>query len=306
MVAVSPPLVFSTEFDPQTGIAVEVAPGVVRICAPNAGPFTFTGTNTFIVGSGPVAIIDPGPDDAAHLDAILDAVGDREIAAIVLTHTHRDHCELVPRLKTIIGAPVWSGGQRRLAKAGGVFSLGLLERSHHPDPVADRVLSEGEALVFGEVELTVIATPGHCSNHLAFAISGSDAVLVGDHLMGWSSTVVAAPDGNLADYLTSLDKLIALGPKRYIPSHGGQIADGPAFARAIRTHRLMRNTQILNALRPAGISLTALTRKLYPQLQGQVFIGARQTVLAHAHYLEARGDLRLKRGLFGTRLVPNR
>lgn len=288
-------------FDPQTGTLVPVVPGLARLTAPNATPYTFTGTNTFLIGHDSVAVLDPGPDDDAHLDAILAVAGGRPIEAILLTHTHIDHCALVRRLKDKTGAPVVFGGRHRLSRP-----LKFLERNpfgHASDYalVPDREIADGDRLDFGGVALNAVATPGHCANHFAFALDGTNTVLIGDHLMAWNTTLVATPDGNLADYLASLDRLEALPQAHYVPAHGGEIEDGPARVRAVRAHRLMRNGQILKALKAGPMSLSRLAERIYPDVTPKVRVGARRTLLSHLEYLEGTGALRITRTPFGIR-----
>lgn len=293
------------EFDPRVGELVPVANGVSRLTAPNASPYTFTGTNTFIIGHESVAVLDPGPDDDVHLKAILDAAGGRKIEAILLTHTHIDHCALAPRLKAATGAPLVFGGRHRLSRP-----LKFLERNpfNHAaayDLLPDVEISDGQALRFGSVDLVAVATPGHCANHFAFAIAGTNKALTGDHLMAWNTTLVATPDGSLTDYMASLDRLEALEQTHFIPAHGGEIEDGPARARAVRAHRQMRNGQILEALKSGTMSLSRLALQIYPDVTPRVRTGAKRTLLSHLEFLEARGDVRLRRtpfGLFATRI----
>jgi len=306
MVAPNPPIAFDTDFVPETGRAVAVAPSVERVTASNAGPYTFTGTNSFIVGDGPVFVLDPGPDDTGHLEALRRAVGGRKVEAIVLTHTHRDHTALVGRLRQVTGAPVWFGGRHRRSRPARLFEF---------DPVAsdsdwtlrpDRVLAEGERITAGGVELEVIATPGHCANHLAFGLVGTPWLLTGDHIMGWNSTLVPVPDGSMADYLHSLERVIGLAYQHYLPAHGGPIGDGPTYARALLAHRERRNTQVVEAVEAGATSLTQLLRRIYPTLALPLQGAARMTLKAHVEYLADRGRIGARHGLLGLSLFPQR
>jgi glyoxylase-like metal-dependent hydrolase (beta-lactamase superfamily II) len=243
-----PPLPFDTAFDPDRGRAVPVLENVVRVTASNAGPFTFTGTNSFIVGRDRVAVLDPGPDDPAHRDALLAAVGGRPVEAIVLTHTHKDHSAGVDPLRAATGAPLWFAGPHRLSRPARLFELNALARDCDWGLTPDRTFFDGETFEIGGVGIVAIATPGHCANHMSYGIAGTDRLLTGDHIMGWNSTLVAVPDGSMADYLASLRKVIALPYAQYIPAHGGPITDGPTYARALLAHRELRNRQVVDAV----------------------------------------------------------
>lgn len=292
---------YRTDFAPQTGTPVELADGVVRVTAPNRGPYTFTGTNSFLLGGADVAVLDPGPDDTAHFDALIAAIAGRRVAAIVLTHTHADHCALVPRLQKATGAPLLSGGPHRFSRRPGWRERLMLGRGHGFRLRPDTTLVDGQTLELDGLTLTALATPGHCVNHFAFAVDGTSMLLSGDHVMGWNSTVIASPDGNLADYLASLDKIAARRQTHYVPAHGGTISDGPGFARALKSHRLMRNEQILKALETGSKSLAQLTAAIYPRLKGRLALAARQTLLAHVEYLTERGQTGLKHGVVADR-----
>lgn len=272
---------FITDFDARPGTAVPVAADVVRVTAPNPGPMTFTGTNSFVIGAGAVLVLDPGPADRRHLAALTAAIAGRKVVAILLSHGHRDHSALAGRLARATGAPIWSGA------AG-----------------CDRRLRDGERIAAGDTALEVIATPGHSADHLCFALRGTPAMLTGDHVMGWSSTAITPPDGDLGAYLSSLDRLIARPERLYLPAHGGPIADGPAFAAALRAHREMRNRQIVELVDAGAGTRRALLRAIYPGLRGRRRIAAAVTLGAHLRHLAVAGRIAMRPGLFGPRLRP--
>lgn len=304
MAAPKPQLVFDTAFDPQTGTPVPVAEGLVRVTAPNAGPYTFTGTHAFIIGNERVFLLDPGPDDPRHAEALIAAIGGRAVEAILLTHTHRDHSALAARMRERLKAPLWFGGPHRLSRPARWGEVNAVSGSSDWKLRPDRTLADGERIAAGGIELEIIATPGHCANHLAFGVVGTDLLLTGDHIMGWNSTLVSVPDGSMADYFASLDKVLATGYRRYHPAHGGPIQDGPAYARALKAHRETRNEEIRAAVRAGSRSIGAIVRAVYPGLALNLVPAARMTVAAHVEYLEARGALEVRRGLLGRRIVP--
>jgi glyoxylase-like metal-dependent hydrolase (beta-lactamase superfamily II) len=300
-----PPLVFDRNFDPQTGRAVAVADGILRVTAPNAGPYTFTGTNSFVLGRERVMVIDPGPEVAAHREALGRAIGGRTVEAIVLTHTHKDHSAAARALKAETGAPIWFGGQHRPSRAKRwAFERDPVARESDTELVPDRVLVDGETVAVGGIGLEVMATPGHCKNHLCFAVAGTEMLLTGDHVMGWSSTLVPVPDGSMADYLASLAKIIASPYAVYHPAHGGPIADGRAYAEALLAHREMRNEQMRMAVKAGVRSLKEIRRRLYPMLPWALLGAAWMTLRAHAEYLEERGEVKVKMGIWGIEVHP--
>lgn len=304
MVAPQTPLVFDTAFAPRTGEAVPVIDGILRVTAPNAGPYTFTGTNSFIIGTDRVAVLDPGPDDSAHRNALVAAIAGRPVDAILLTHTHRDHSAGAAALAKLTDAPLWFGGPHRLSRAPRLLEINLLKRQGDWDLQPDRALFDGEQFEIGGIGLTAIATPGHCANHFAFGIAGDEWLLTGDHIMGWNSTLIAVPDGSMAEYLDSMRKVIALPYRHYIPAHGGPIASGPAYARALLDHRLLRNRQIVEAVDAGVRSINGLLDRMYPTLKAKLRMAAHMTLSAHIEYLADKGEIQARRTLLGVRLSP--
>lgn len=306
MVAPNPRLAFDTDFDPQTGQPVPVGPGLVRITAPNAGPYTFKGTNSFLIGGDELLVLDPGPDDASHFAALQTAINGRRVLGIVLTHTHRDHTALARRLKEATGAPLCFGGRHRSSRRPRFFEFDPVAADSDWSLVPDRILVEGDLIGTSSVALEVIATPGHCANHLAFGVVGTPTLFTGDHIMGWNSTLVPVPDGSMDDYLRSLEKVLGLAYRHYLPAHGGPIADGPAYARALLGHREMRNSQVVAAVEAGATSLAELQKRIYPTLALPLQAAARMTLKAHVEYLAERDRIGAATGLVGLRLSPRR
>ncbi len=304
MAAPPPPLIFDTGFAPETDRPVEVLPGVVRVTAGNAGPYTFTGTNSFIIGTARLAVLDPGPDDAAHRAALRDATGGRPVEAILLTHTHRDHSAGARALRDATGAPLCFAGRHRLSRPLRPFEINTLARAGDWDLVPDRIVRDGESVAAGDMTLTAVATPGHCANHMAYGTADGAWLFSGDHVMGWNSTLVAVPDGSMADYLDSLRKVIALPYAHYLPAHGGSIADGPAYARALLAHRELRNRQIADAVGAGVRTVPELLARIYPGIAPLLRGAAAMTLRAHVEYLAANGTIGLRRTPFGPRLSP--
>lgn len=296
-------LTFDTAFRPDIGARVDVAPGLARITAPNGSPYTFTGTNSFLIGKESVALVDPGSEDPAHLESLHRAIDGRPLTAILLTHTHRDHSAAAATLAQRYGVPLWFGGQHRLSRPLRRFERNPIKRSCDWDLVPDRTLLDGETIPAGDMSVTVHTTPGHCANHLAFGLPDADILLSGDHVMGWNSTLIAVPDGSMADYFASLDKVITLPYRHYHPAHGGPIANGPAHAEALRAHRQMRNEQLLAAVSNGARTLGTAVKVIYPTQPAKIRMAARMTMMAHVEYLEARGALKVRRGIFGMRLA---
>ncbi len=305
MPSIASSLPFDTKFDAKPGIPVQVAPEIVRLSAPNASVYTFSGTNSYLVGADELFIIDPGPVDEAHRSALLKAIGGRKIVAVMVTHTHKDHSALARNLADACKAPLWFGGKHRLSRPSRRLEVNPLHKACDWDLVPDRVLEDGDILEVGPMKIQVVATPGHCANHLCFGVAGTPFLFSGDHVMGWNSTLVATPDGSMREYLRSLDRLIKAQWTHYLPGHGGAIpqntgrANGRDFTRALKKYRMLRNQQILDAVAGGASRIGEVVDGLYPQVGLKVRFAARLTVVAHLELLEEQGRLNIRRSLFG-------
>ena len=276
----------ATKFDAPAETIVQLSPLVRRIVCDNPGPFTFTGTCTYIVGQGTgVAIIDPGPDNDGHLAALLDATRGEQIAHIVLTHTHRDHSPLSRALAEKTGAKT-VGCPPYVAKSGAPSGL---DSSHDTDYTPARVLADGDILQGDGWTLEAIATPGHASNHTAYSLREENALFSGDHVMAWSTSIVAPPDGSMSDYMASLDKLRARREAIYWPGHGGPVTDPPRYLRALSHHRRLREVAILNRLDAGDTTIPAMVERIYESLDPRLKGAAALSVYAHLEDLVQRG-----------------
>jgi len=267
-----------------TGQAMRLSDRVRRVLAPNPGPFTFSGTQTYVVGNGSVAVIDPGPDDPAHLDAILAATAGETIAFIACTHTHRDHSPGAAPLKALTGAQV-IGCAPLVLDDSGPRADAAFDRSYSPD----RVLADGETISGPDWTLTALATPGHTSNHLCLALPEEQALFTGDHVMGWSTTVVSPPDGDMAAYMASLALLMDRDDSVYYPAHGDPVTRPRRFVRGLMGHRRQREGQILRLLGKGEGEIPAMVGAMYKGLDPRLFPAAGRSVLAHLIDLRDRG-----------------
>ena len=270
-----------------TGEVIRISPLVRRVLAPNPSPFTYTGTQTYIVGQGEsVAVIDPGPDDARHLESLRAAIAGERATAIVCPHTHRDHSPAAAPLKLATGAEIVGCAPLALEDAGPRADAAF-DRTYAPD----RVLADGERLGGDGWTLEAVATPGHTSNHLCLALPEESALFTGDHVMGWSTSVVSPPDGDMAAYMASLDKLLGRDDAIYYPAHGEPVTEPKRLVRGMMGHRKQREGQIMRLLdtRPSAIPdmVTAMYKGLDPRLHG----AAGRSVLAHLVDLEQRGQV---------------
>jgi len=269
---------------PPVGRVVELEPLVRRVLAGNPSPFTYTGTQTYIVGRGEVAVVDPGPDDPNHVYALLHALGNERVVAILCTHTHRDHSPAAPALKAATGAPIIGCAPLALDDAGP-----RADASFDTDYAPDQVLDDGEQVRGGGWTLEAVATPGHTSNHLCFALNESGALFTGDHVMGWSTTVVSPPDGDMAAYMASLDKLMSRQDRIYYPAHGDLIDNPQRLVRGLAGHRKQREGQILRLLGEGPAAIPAMVERMYVGLDPRLHAAAGRSVLAHLIDLRNRG-----------------
>jgi glyoxylase-like metal-dependent hydrolase (beta-lactamase superfamily II) len=280
---------FDLRFEPVYGEAVEVAPGVERLTANNAGPFTFFGTNTYLVGENSLAVVDPGPDDVGHLEALIRVIGGRPVSHIFVTHTHRDHSPLAKRLQEATGALVCAEGPHRPARALRIGEINPLDASADTDFMPDVRLQEGELVEGDGWAVRAILTPGHAANHASFSLEGTGALLSGDHVMAWSTSIVAPPDGSMADYMASLDKLLERDDRLLLPGHGGPVLSPRPFLRGLMAHRKMRERAIIERLASGDRTIAEMVPAIYRDTDPNLHGAAALSVLAHLEDLVARG-----------------
>lgn len=277
------PLRFLTDFDPAYGECVTVAPGIRRVVAENPSKYTAWGTGTYIVGEGDVAIVDPGPALAAHVDAVLDAVGGENVTAVVVTHTHADHSPATAAIVARTGAVTYGFGPHP--------ESATVEAEEHGDRtfVPDVVVTHGDVVRGESFELECLYTPGHISNHICYADRARGALFPGDHVMAWSTTVISPPDGRIADYLASLDLLLGRDDERYYPTHGPHVDEPHAYVAALAEHRRERETQILELLDRGPLTVGEMVAVLYADVRPELHEPAARSVRAHLVKLVEEG-----------------
>ncbi len=271
---------------------VRLSPLVRRIIADNPGPMTFTGTCTYVVGTGDVAIIDPGPESPAHLAALIEALKGERIRHILVTHTHRDHSAGAVALKAATGAEILGCAPYAAPEDTDSSLEGAHDRTYRPD----RVLADNDEIGGPGYTLKAVATPGHTGNHLAFALPEERALFSGDHVMAWATSVVIPPDGKMGDYMASLEKLLARDDAQYWPGHGGGLAEPQRMVRAMLHHRRMREAAILATLDRGPADIPTLVAALYQGLDPHLRGAAGLSVLAHLRDLATRGLARAPEG----------
>ena len=282
-----------TPFDPAgmpTGTLLQLSPLVGRVLAPNPSPFTYTGTQTYLIGrsppkSGDVAVVDPGPDDAAHIAALLQAIGDRPVRAILCTHTHRDHSPAARPLAERTGAPIIGCAPLTLdddgPRADAAFDAG-----YRPD----HILADGERVAGEGCTLEAVATPGHTSNHLCFALQEEGVLFTGDHVMGWATSVISPPDGDMSDYMRSMQRLLDRRDAIYYPAHGDPVDNPQRLVRGMMGHRKQREGQIVRFLERNGASeIPDMVAEMYKGVDPRLYGAAGRSVLAHLIDLDGRG-----------------
>ncbi len=264
---------------------------IARVLAHNPSAFTYFGTQSYLVGESEVAVIDPGPDLPEHIDALEQAIAGRRLKAIVCTHTHRDHSPASRVLAERTGAPIIGCGPLALEDVGP-----RADAAFDGDYVPDEVLADGDVLEVDGAPLLAVATPGHTSNHLCFAYG--DALLTGDHVMGWSTTVVVPPDGDMADYMASLDKLRKREDRIYYPAHGPAVEKPQQYVRHLVGHRMQRERQILSLIEGQARDIPDIVANAYPGLDPRLINAAGGSVLAHLLDLQRRGLVQQDAGLW--------
>jgi glyoxylase-like metal-dependent hydrolase (beta-lactamase superfamily II) len=282
-------LEFDTHFEPAYGNAVEVAPGVLRLTANNPGPFTFHGTNSYIVGSDRLAVIDPGPDDDSHLAALLKAIAGRPVSHIFVSHTHRDHSPLAARLKEATGAPTLAEGPHRPARPLRIGEINPLDAAADTEFSPDIALADGAVIQGDDWTMRAILTPGHAANHAVFALERTGILFSADHVMAWSTSIVAPPDGAMADYMASLDKLLGRDDRIFFPGHGGPVKEPGKFMRGLKAHRKMRERAIIERLAAGDRTIPEMVAQIYRDTDPRLHGAAGLSVLAHLEDLVSKG-----------------
>jgi len=283
------PLKFDARFEPAYGAAVEVAPGVLRVTANNPSPFTFHGTNSYIVGRDTLAVIDPGPEGEAHFKTLVEAIAGRPVSHIFVSHTHRDHSPLAARLKAATGAVVLAEGPHRPARPLRIGETNPLDASADTDFRPDIALPDDSVITGDGWAIRTVMTPGHTANHAAFALEGTGILFSADHVMAWATSIVAPPDGAMADYMRSLDRLLERHDRVLLPGHGGPVTAPKTFIRGLKAHRKMRERAVLERLKQGDRTIKAVVEAIYSETDPRLHGAAGLSVLAHLEDLVARG-----------------
>ena len=267
---------YNRELDFEYGRVDALTPLLRRVIANNPSAFTFHGTGTYIVGHGQVAIVDPGPDLAEHVDALLDAIRGETVSHILVTHTHTDHSPAVKAVQAAPGAPTFAYGPHGTRPEDGASEGGA-----DYDFAPDHVVGDGDVVTGKGWSVEAVHTPGHCSNHLCFALQEESTLLCGDHVMGWSTSIVSPPDGDMQAYMASLEKVGRHESARYFPTHGGPIDDPKPYVAALLAHRHEREDQILAELAAGPATIAEMVPRMYADVDPKLYPAAARSVLAH-------------------------
>ena len=281
------PIPYNRELDFEYGRVDELTPLLRRVIARNPSAFTFHGTGTYIIGRGQVAVVDPGPDLAEHVDALLEAVRGETVTHILVTHTHIDHSPAVPALQAATGAPTYAFGPHGTRPEDGASEGGA-----DFDFAPDHVVGDGDVITGNGWSVEALHTPGHCSNHLCFALREEDALLCGDHVMGWSTSIVSPPDGDMAAYMASLDKVGRFGAGRYFPTHGAPIDAPDPNVKALIAHRQEREDQIMAELASGPATIAEMVPRMYADVDPKLYPAAARSVLAHLIHMVETGRVK--------------
>jgi glyoxylase-like metal-dependent hydrolase (beta-lactamase superfamily II) len=279
-------IVFERNFEAPYGTLIPVAPRIRRLLANNPSPFTYKGTSVTVIGEGRVAVIDPGPDDARHLAALRAALEGETVTHILLTHTHKDHSPAARALQVWTGAKTYGFGPHPVSKREEGI---VIEEGGDMEFVPDIVVRDKDVIECAGFTIECVHTPGHLSNHICYSLKEEHALFSGDHVMGWSTSVVAPPDGDMGDYLVSLKKLLARDDTVYWPTHGGPIREPKAMVAAYLEHRREREAEILACLRSGIGSIPEIVARIYAGLDPRLKPAASLTVLAHLLQLVREG-----------------
>ncbi len=266
---------------PKYGSVINISPLIRKIMAPNSGPYTLHGTGTYIVGKGSVAVIDPGPYDKLHVKSILNATKREKISHILVTHTHLDHSPAASLLKDSTGAKTFGFGKH----GSGNKELSQDDEGADLEFIPDYHVKDGELFYGPDWTLSSIHTPGHTSNHVCFSLLEENVMFTGDHVMGWSTTVVSPPDGNMGDYINSLKKLLERNETHYFPTHGPKIDNPQNFVRALISHRKMRESQLINRLKKRTSTIDEMIPDFYATTNSRLWPAAARSLLALLNYL---------------------
>lgn len=278
-------IVFNQTMPSIYGVPEPIGPGIVRLVAQNPGPYTFKGTNTYLIGTTTLGVIDPGPSDPAHLENILSVAAGREISHIFITHAHRDHSDGAKALSQKCGGQIAAYGrqsrEQRVSSEDRTKSGGLVDYTFHPD----LLLEDGDTITTSDWELTALHTPGHAPDHLCFALKKNRVLFTGDHVMAWNTTVVAPPEGRMSDYLSSLEIVLKRKDRLHLPGHGDRLDTPFRTVKAYLVHRQWREKAILAEIRGGSRSISDILRKVYPDVAKDIETAARFSILAHVEHL---------------------